>query len=185
MRARTDPTPEQHLRRLRRRPESENDPRYANDAYWALRLQGLPHAYAKRALRDERPKVVEVETVDVSDCDPDELLWQPGTKLKTIEVAVRPPLTDEAIFSLQPRRDEYSVWDHRIPGFGVRVRPTGYKCFALSYRIRGTTRTRRFTIGSVEIFTLSRARDIARELLSEARVGRNPANRFRATSEAM
>ena len=34
-------------------------------------------------------------------------------------------LTDAAIARLRSRDREYTVWDSRVPGLGVRVRPTG------------------------------------------------------------
>lgn len=37
----------------------------------------------------------------------------------------RSRLTDAAVARLRPRAREYTVWDRRVPGLGVRVRPTG------------------------------------------------------------
>ena len=185
MKARAHPTPKQILRRLRRRPESDHDLRYQNDSYWALRLQRYPHAYAKRAFRDEPPKVVEFEAKVPPGCDPEDILWPLGKKLKRVEVSVRPLLTAETITDLQPRGHEYTVWDDKIPAFGVRVRGSGCKSFVLLYRVRGEKKLKKITIGRVEIFTLVVARDMARELLSEARMGRAPASRFNANSTAM
>ena len=34
-------------------------------------------------------------------------------------------LTDAALSRLRPREREYTVWDNRLPGLGVRVRPSG------------------------------------------------------------
>src|SRR3546814_15832346 len=55
MKARKNPTNEQLLRRLRRPLDSDRDPRIKNDAYYALRHQGHPHAPAIRAFRDQQP----------------------------------------------------------------------------------------------------------------------------------
>ena len=40
-------------------------------------------------------------------------------------------LTDEGIARLRPREKEYTVWDSRVAGLGVRVRPTGGKSYVL------------------------------------------------------
>ena len=37
----------------------------------------------------------------------------------------RMKLTDAAIARLRPREREYAVWDSRVAGLGVRVRPNG------------------------------------------------------------
>ena len=46
----------------------------------------------------------------------------------------RARLTDAAIARLRPRDREYTVWDSRVPGLGVRVRPTGGKSYVLLRR---------------------------------------------------
>ena len=49
-------------------------------------------------------------------------------------------LTDTAIARLRPEGREYTVWDTRTPGLGVRVRPTGGKGFIWElYRIVPTS----------------------------------------------
>ena len=56
-------------------------------------------------------------------------------------------LTDDGIAHLRPRQREYTVWDTRLPGLGVRVRPSGGASFILLRQKRG--RTRRISLGSV------------------------------------
>jgi hypothetical protein len=157
------------MRRLRRRPESERDARYEKDGYWALRLQGYSDSYAKRAFRDEPPKIVEQEAVGVADCDPEDILLPPGSTFTRVEVAVRPPLTEDAIANARPRRSEYTIWDEAISGFGLRVRPSGYKSFVLYYRYRGETKLRKGTIGRAGNLPLEPARQAAREHLHRVR----------------
>lgn len=41
----------------------------------------------------------------------------------------RKRLTDAGIARLRPERREYTVWDTRVPGLGVRVRPTGLRTY--------------------------------------------------------
>ena len=56
-------------------------------------------------------------------------------------------LTDTAIARLRPEGQEFTVWDTRTPGLGVRVRPTGGKSFILLSKADG--RSRRTSLGAV------------------------------------
>lgn len=56
-------------------------------------------------------------------------------------------LTDTGIARLRPREQEYTVWDTRIAGLGVRVRPTGKASFVLLRKDSG--RSRRVSLGPV------------------------------------
>ena len=38
-------------------------------------------------------------------------------------------LTDARIAALRPRKREYTVWDARMAGLGVRVRPSGHRSY--------------------------------------------------------
>ena len=63
-------------------------------------------------------------------------------------------------------------WDDRLPGFGVRVYPSGLKSFVLSYRCQG--RKRLMTIGRYGVLTLDMARDKARQALVDSNGGCDP-----------
>lgn len=65
-------------------------------------------------------------------------------------------LTEAAIARLRPRAREYTVWDNRIPGFGVRVRPNGGVSYILLQKTHG--RWRRVSLGSVASQTVEHAR---------------------------
>lgn len=180
MRPRSNPTDEQLTRRMRRPPESCHDPRIKNDAYWALRHQGYPHAYAKRAFRDQLPIIHErtaSENLGEYACDPDELLFPVGSTWTEIEIAIRPELSEETILNLTPRASEYTVWDNQIPGFGIRVRPSGYKSYVVYYRVRHETELHKYTIGNVAEFSLEQARLIAKDFRRAARLGSDLAKR--------
>src|SRR3546814_11595947 len=89
MKARKNPTNEQLLRRLRRPLDSDRDPRIKNDAYYALRHQGHPHASAIRAFRDQPPVIHQrTASADLGEyvCDPDELLFPAGSTRTEIKV---------------------------------------------------------------------------------------------------
>ena len=49
-------------------------------------------------------------------------------------------LTDALITSLRPREREYTVWDTRVAGLGVRVRPKGGASFVLLTKVEGRSR---------------------------------------------
>jgi integrase len=74
-------------------------------------------------------------------------------------------------------------WDSEIRGFGVRVWPSGKRTYLLKYRTR-EGRQRKPTIGVHGVdMTAEQARDIARQWLSEARRGGDPANTKREARE--
>ncbi len=187
MRMRDKPTNEQLLRRLRRPPESDRDPRVKNDAYWALRHQGHPHSYAIRAYRDQKPIIREhVATADVGEytCEPDELLFEPGSTWSEVEVAVRPQLTEQIIPQLEARSSEYTVWDGKVAGLGVRVRPSGHKSYIVYYRVRFEKKLRKITLGGVKEFALPTARDRALEIRGQARMGNDPVRQMQAANRS-
>lgn len=80
-----------------------------------------------------------------------------------------PKLTKRNIEALQTRDAEYFVSDSELPGFGIRVAPSGRKTFALRYRINGSQR--RFRIGLFGPLTTEDARRRAKQLLGEVARG--------------
>lgn len=69
-------------------------------------------------------------------------------------------------------RPEY--WDDSFPGFGIRVSPDGRKSWILMYRMDGSRRLRRLTLGTYPRLALADARDRAREALHEVSNGKDP-----------
>ena len=65
-------------------------------------------------------------------------------------------LTDAAIARLRPREREYAVWDSRVPGLGVRVRPTGARTFVMLREVGGGSR--RVSLGPVSTMGIAKAR---------------------------
>jgi hypothetical protein len=63
-------------------------------------------------------------------------------------------------------------WDASLPGFGVRIYPSGRRAFVLSYREAG--RKRLMTLGMYGPLTLDQARDQAKLNLGEVIKGNNP-----------
>ena len=68
----------------------------------------------------------------------------------------RMKLTDAAIARLRPRAREYTVWDTKVAGLGVRVRPTGGRSWVLLLDAGG--RTKRVSLGPVSTKTVAEAR---------------------------
>ena len=68
----------------------------------------------------------------------------------------RMKFTDAAVARLRPREREYTVWDSRAPGLGVRVRPSGGKSWVLLQDMGG--RTKRVSLGPVGVKSLEEVR---------------------------
>jgi integrase len=82
-------------------------------------------------------------------------------------------LTHRSIEALRPAEAPYRVPDQRCKGLAVRVAPSGVKTWDLAYRIRGTGRMRRLSLGRTTDVSLEQAREKANELTSAARGGRD------------
>ena len=68
----------------------------------------------------------------------------------------RMKLTDAAVARLRPREREYTVWDTRAAGLGVRVRPSGGRSWVLLLDAGG--RTKRVSLGPVGVKSLEEVR---------------------------
>ena len=71
-------------------------------------------------------------------------------------MAERIRLTDAAVARLRPREREYTVWDTRHAGLGVRVRPSGHRSFV--YCRKGEDGAQRITLGSAALMDVEEAR---------------------------
>lgn len=56
-------------------------------------------------------------------------------------------------------------WSDELPGFGIRIYPSGKKAFVLSYRVSG--RKRMLTIGRYGVYTLKQAEGAAKDFLRD------------------
>lgn len=81
-------------------------------------------------------------------------------------------LTKRYIDSLTTPDSEQFIFDELLPGFGLRLYPTGRKSFLVQYRSGG--RTRRVSLGRFGTVTPDEARGRARELLGTVAAGNNP-----------
>ncbi len=66
------------------------------------------------------------------------------------------------------------LFDKALPGFGLRIHPSGRKVWIVQARIEG--RSRRMAIARYGEMSLARARRRARDLLQRIRAGNNPAD---------
>src|SRR3712207_2351539 len=82
-------------------------------------------------------------------------------------------LTKHMVDALQVGSSDYFEWDDDLPGFGVRVWPSGRKTYLVQYRADG--RSRRVKIGNHGALTAEEARKEARALLGDVARGENPA----------
>src|SRR5215472_4435524 len=86
-------------------------------------------------------------------------------------------ITKRIVDSLKPQAKEFAVWDGKLPGFGVRVRPSGIMSYVVVYRAgsgRGAP-VRRYTIAKVGKTTPEAARRRAKAILGAVAHGHDPA----------
>ena len=82
--------------------------------------------------------------------------------------AQRRRLTDAGIARLAAAVREYTVWDTRQAGLGVRVRPSGHRSFV--YCPKGDDRARRITLGPAALTSVGDARSKCRIIETTARL---------------
>src|SRR6266699_4450130 len=86
-------------------------------------------------------------------------------------------ITKRVVDALKTTGDEFFVWDDKLVGFGVRVRPSGAKSYVVKYRAGSgrTAPTRRLTLARVGKVTPDEARDLARKTIGAVAHGTDPA----------
>lgn len=85
-------------------------------------------------------------------------------------------LTKSVVDSLDAKATDYVTWCGALPGFGVRVRPSGAKSFVAQYRVGGrNVAARKVTIGAFGKLTVDQAREAAKRILAGAELGQDEA----------
>jgi integrase len=87
-------------------------------------------------------------------------------------------LTKRSVEGLIPAEKPYIAFDADLPGFGVRIMPTGSKSWVVEYRPHGGGRgvaKKRVTIGKCGSLTAEQARKAAGDILAKVRLGSDPA----------
>ena len=74
-------------------------------------------------------------------------------------------LTDDGVARLRPREREYTVWDTRVAGLGVRVRPSGGASIVLLRKAEG--RSSRVSLGPVASTRIDDVRRRCHALMAE------------------
>lgn len=72
-----------------------------------------------------------------------------------------------------PPKTDIIEFDDAVPGFGVRARKGGSKVYVVQYAIG--EKTRRMSLGKVELQGVDKARDKAKDILAAVRLGKDPA----------
>jgi len=94
-----------------------------------------------------------------------------------------PKLTKRVVENAEIKGGEYFVWCDELPGFGVRIYPSGRRSYLVQYRSKG--RTRRAKIGLHGPITAEEARRSALALLGQVAKGEDPAEERAARRAAM
>jgi integrase len=84
-----------------------------------------------------------------------------------------PKITKRVVDATGPTDRDIFVWDTELPGFGLRVKPSGTKSYLLQYR-NAEGRSRRLTLGRHGPLTAERAREKALRLLANIAEGADP-----------
>lgn len=85
-----------------------------------------------------------------------------------------PKLTKKIVEDTQPTDKEFCIWDSELPGFGIRVQPTGRKIYIARYRNSANTQ-RKTTIARCCDVTADKARELARKVFAAVAEGKDPA----------
>jgi integrase len=94
-----------------------------------------------------------------------------------------PKLTKRNIEAAEVRPTDYFLWDDELPGFGLRVLPSGRKQYVVQYR--AGRRPRRISLGPSTVLTCDQARNRAITIIAAVRNGEDPAGRRDAQREAL
>ncbi|HJU20475.1 MAG TPA: tyrosine-type recombinase/integrase [Stellaceae bacterium] len=85
-------------------------------------------------------------------------------------------LTKRTVDTARPEEREFFLWDDDLPGFGLRVFPSGKRSYVVQYKLGGRHgRTRRISLGLHGKLTPDEARKKAAKLLGAVADGGDPA----------
>ena len=91
-------------------------------------------------------------------------------------------LTPRLARESKPGGKDIILFDKSLPGFGLRIHPSGRKVWIVQARIEG--RSRRVVVARYGAMRLAQARRRARDMLDRIRAGGNPADDIRREKQA-
>ena len=94
-----------------------------------------------------------------------------------------PKLTKRVVDAAEISGREYFIWDEDLPGFGLRVLPSGRKRYIIQYR--AGRRSRRISLGPSSVLTCEQARSRAITIIAATKNGDDPAARRDADRRAI
>ena len=97
-------------------------------------------------------------------------------------------LTTRTVDAARPGKKLFILYDEELPGFGLRVMPSGFKSWIVEYRPKGAGRSankKRVAIGSASVLTAAAARRLAKDTLAAIRHGHDPLAARRADRAAI
>jgi integrase len=94
-----------------------------------------------------------------------------------------PKITKRVVDAAEIREREYFIWDEDLPGFGLRVLPSGRKRYIIQYR--AGRRSRRISLGASSVLTCEQARSRAITIIAATKNGEDPAARRDADRRAI
>lgn len=104
-----------------------------------------------------------------------------------ILVNVMARLTKRTVEAVEPGTAPVLLWDDQLPGFGVKVLPTGLRRYVVKYRVGGGGRTapqRWLTLGTHGAITAEQARALAQQALAAVSRGEDPQREKEASRAA-
>ncbi|MGK5088988.1 Arm DNA-binding domain-containing protein [Bdellovibrionota bacterium FG-2] len=79
----------------------------------------------------------------------------------------------QVVDKAERRERAYHIYDQEIPGFILRVQPSGSMTYYFDYRLNGKPK-RRYKIGKTKVISAAQARDRAKELAADVTRGGGP-----------
>ena len=83
-------------------------------------------------------------------------------------------LTQFDAVNAKPKDQLYKIRDTVLRGLFLRVTTSGLKTWYIDYIRPGTNERTDYKLGSLELFTVAKARDFARTFLASVRLGQDP-----------
>ena len=84
-----------------------------------------------------------------------------------------PKITKRLVETAEVQDKAYTIFDSQVPGFGIRIWPSGTRTFVVMYRF--ARHRRRMSLGRFGVMTPERARTQAKKILARVSDGDDPA----------